>query len=208
MAETIVLGILASGRGSNLQSIIDAISTGKLAAQIGVVISDKPDANALKRAADLNLTAVCVDRKKYKTQQEFEQALVTELRLHQVDLVILAGFMRILSPYFVHAFANRIMNIHPSLLPAFPGKHAQEQAIHYGAKVSGCTVHFVDEGMDSGPIILQQTVPVLPDDTPATLAERILQQEHVIYPQAIKLYVENKLQIEGRMVKVLDRKND
>lgn len=208
MAETTVLGILASGRGSNLQSIIDAISTGKLAAQIGVVISDKPDANALKRAADLNLTAVCVDRKKYKTQQEFEQALVTELRLHQVDLVILAGFMRILSPYFVHAFANRIMNIHPSLLPAFPGKHAQEQAIHYGAKVSGCTVHFVDEGMDSGPIILQQTVPVLPDDTPATLAERILQQEHVIYPQAIKLYVENKLQIEGRMVKVLDRKND
>lgn len=208
MAETTVLGILASGRGSNLQSIIDAISTGKLAAQIGVVISDKPDANALKRAADLNLTAVCVDRKQYKTQQEFEQALVTELRLHQVDLVILAGFMRILSPYFVHAFANRIMNIHPSLLPAFPGKHAQEQAIHYGAKVSGCTVHFVDEGMDSGPIILQQTVPVMPDDTPATLAERILQQEHVIYPQAIKLYVENKLQIEGRMVRIIDREND
>lgn len=208
MAETTVLGILASGRGSNLQSIIDAISTGKLAAKIGVVISDKPDANALKRAADLNLTAVCVDRKQYKTQQEFEQALVTELKLHHVELVILAGFMRILSPYFVHAFANRIMNIHPSLLPAFPGKHAQEQAIHYGAKVSGCTVHFVDEGMDSGPIILQQTVPVLPDDTPATLAERILQQEHVIYPQAIKLYIENKLQIEGRMVKVVDRKND
>ncbi|GBG55534.1 phosphoribosylglycinamide formyltransferase [Sporomusaceae bacterium FL31] len=208
MAETTVLGILASGRGSNLQSIIDAISTGKLAAKIGVVISDKPDANALKRAVDLNLTAVCVDRKQYKTQQEFEQALVTELKLHQVELVILAGFMRILSPYFVHAFANRIMNIHPSLLPAFPGKHAQEQAIHYGAKVSGCTVHFVDEGMDSGPIILQQTVPVLPDDTPSTLAERILQQEHVIYPQAIKLYIENKLQIEGRMVKVVDRKND
>lgn len=208
MAETTVLGILASGRGSNLQSIIDAISIGKLAAKIGVVISDKPDANALKRAADLNLTAVCVDRKQYKTQQEFEQALVTELKLHHVELVILAGFMRILSPYFVHAFANRIMNIHPSLLPAFPGKHAQEQAIHYGAKVSGCTVHFVDEGMDSGPIILQQTVPVLPDDTPATLAERILQQEHVIYPQAIKLYIENKLQIEGRMVKVVDRKND
>jgi len=208
VAETTVLGILASGRGSNLQSIIDAISIGKLAAKIGVVISDKPDANALKRAADLNLTAVCVDRKQYKTQQEFEQALVTELKLHHVELVILAGFMRILSPYFVHAFANRIMNIHPSLLPAFPGKHAQEQAIHYGAKVSGCTVHFVDEGMDSGPIILQQTVPVLPDDTPATLAERILQQEHVIYPQAIKLYIENKLQIEGRMVKVVDRKND
>lgn len=205
MAETTVLGILASGRGSNLQSIIDAILAGKLSAEIGVVISDKPDANALKRAADLNLTAVCVDRKQYKTQQEFEQALVTELKLHQVELVILAGFMRILSPYFVHAFANRIMNIHPSLLPAFPGKHAQEQAIQYGAKVSGCTVHFVDEGMDSGPIILQQTVPVMPDDTPATLAERILQQEHVIYPQAIKLYIEKRLQIEGRMVKVVDQ---
>lgn len=205
MAETTVLGILASGRGSNLQSIIDAILAGKLAAEIGVVISDKPDANALKRAADLNLTAVCVDRKQYKTQQEFEQALVNELKLHQVELVILAGFMRILSPYFVHAFANRIMNIHPSLLPAFPGKHAQEQAIQYGAKISGCTVHFVDEGMDSGPIILQQAVPVMPDDTPATLAERILQQEHVIYPQAIKLYIEKRLQIEGRMVKVVDR---
>lgn len=205
MAETTVLGILASGRGSNLQSIIDAILAGKLAAKIGVVISDKPDANALKRAADLNLTAVCVDRKQYKTQQEFEQALVNELKLHQVELVILAGFMRILSPYFVHAFANRIMNIHPSLLPSFPGKHAQEQAIQYGAKVSGCTVHFVDEGMDSGPIILQQAVPVMPDDTPAILAERILQQEHVIYPQAIKLYIEKRLQIEGRMVKVVDR---
>jgi phosphoribosylglycinamide formyltransferase-1 len=205
VAETTVLGILASGRGSNLQSIIDAILAGKLSAEIGVVISDKPDANALKRAADLNLTAVCVDRKQYKTQQEFEQALVTELKLHQVELVILAGFMRILSPYFVHAFANRIMNIHPSLLPAFPGKHAQEQAIQYGAKVSGCTVHFVDEGMDSGPIILQQAVPVMPDDTPATLAERILQQEHIIYPQAIKLYIEKRLQIEGRMVKVVDR---
>lgn len=205
MAEKTVLGILASGRGSNLQSIIDAILAGKLAAKIGVVISDKPDANALKRAADLNLTAVCVDRKQYKTQQEFEQALVNELKLHQVELVILAGFMRILSPYFVHAFANRIMNIHPSLLPSFPGKHAQEQAIQYGAKVSGCTVHFVDEGMDSGPIILQQAVPVMPDDTPATLAERILQQEHVIYPQAIKLYIEKRLQIEGRMVKVVDR---
>ncbi|QJW44509.1 phosphoribosylglycinamide formyltransferase [bacterium BFN5] len=205
MAEATVLGILASGRGSNLQSIIDAILAGKLAAEIGVVISDKPDANALKRAADLNLTAVCVDRKQYKTQQEFEQALVNQLKLHKVELVILAGFMRILSPYFVHAFANRIMNIHPSLLPAFPGKHAQEQAIQYGAKVSGCTVHFVDEGMDSGPIILQQAVPVMPDDTPATLAERILQQEHIIYPQAIKLYIEKKLQIEGRMVKVVDR---
>lgn len=202
MSEKVVLGILASGRGSNLHSIAKAIQSGQLAAKIGVVISDKPAANALKLAADFQLPAVCIDRKQYRTQLEFEQALANELQLHQVKLVVLAGFMRILSPYFVHLFANCIMNIHPSLLPAFPGKNAQEQAIRYGAKLSGCTVHFVDEGMDSGPVILQQAVPVFAEDTPDKLAERILQQEHQAYPQAIKLYAEGKLQIDGRLVKI------
>ena len=208
MAEKVVLGILASGRGSNLHSIIRAVRAGGLAAEIGVVISDKPSANALRLAADFNLPAVCVDRKQYQTQLEFEQALAAQLRAHQVELVVLAGFMRILSPYFVHSFTNRIMNIHPSLLPAFPGKNAQEQAIRYGAKLSGCTVHFVDEGMDSGPVILQQPVPVLSDDTPDTLAERILQQEHEAYPEAIRLYVEGRLQIDGRLVRVIDREKE
>ncbi len=207
MAEPTILGILASGRGSNLQSIIESIRSEKLPARVGVVVSDKPDANALKRAAELSLPAICVDRKQYPSQQEFEQEIIKQLQLHQIDLVVLAGFMRILSPFFVHAFANRIMNIHPSLLPAFPGKNAQEQAIRYGAKISGCTVHFVDEGMDSGPIILQQAVPVLPEDTPESLAARILEQEHQIYPQAIKFYVENKLRIEGRKV-IIDQGND
>nr|WP_092069462.1 phosphoribosylglycinamide formyltransferase [Dendrosporobacter quercicolus]NSL47482.1 phosphoribosylglycinamide formyltransferase [Dendrosporobacter quercicolus DSM 1736]SDL91344.1 phosphoribosylglycinamide formyltransferase-1 [Dendrosporobacter quercicolus] len=204
MSEKVVLGILASGRGSNLHSIAKAVQSGQLAAKIGVVISDKPAANALNLAADFQLPAVCVDRKQYRTQLEFEQALANELQLHQVKLVVLAGFMRILSPYFVHLFANRIMNIHPSLLPAFPGKNAQEQAIRYGAKLSGCTVHFVDEGMDSGPVILQQAVPVFAEDTPDKLAERILQQEHQAYPQAIKLYAEGKLQIDGRLVKITE----
>jgi len=204
VSEKVVLGILASGRGSNLHSIAKAVQPGQLAAKIGVVISDKPAANALNLAADFQLPAVCVDRKQYRTQLEFEQALANELQLHQVKLVVLAGFMRILSPYFVHLFANRIMNIHPSLLPAFPGKNAQEQAIRYGAKLSGCTVHFVDEGMDSGPVILQQAVPVFAEDTPDKLAERILQQEHQAYPQAIKLYAEGKLQIDGRLVKITE----
>lgn len=204
MSEKVVLGILASGRGSNLHSIAKAVQSGQLAAKIGVVISDKPAANALNLAADFQLPAVCVDRKQYRTQLEFEQVLANELQLHQVKLVVLAGFMRILSPYFVHLFANRIMNIHPSLLPAFPGKNAQEQAIRYGAKLSGCTVHFVDEGMDSGPVILQQAVPVFAEDTPDKLAERILQQEHQAYPQAIKLYAEGKLQIDDRLVKIIE----
>jgi len=207
VSKQTVLGVLASGRGSNLQSILDAISASRLSAKIGVVISDKPEANALKRVAGFNIPAVCVERKKYASPQEFEEAVVAELNLHHVELVVLAGFMRILSPYFVNAFRHRIMNIHPSLLPAFPGKDAQEQAIRYGAKVSGCTVHFVDEGMDSGPIILQQAVPVLEDDTPAILAERILHEEHKLYPRAISLYTEGRLQVEGRLVKIRGKEN-
>jgi phosphoribosylglycinamide formyltransferase-1 len=191
---------VASGRGSNLQSIMDAIKTGQITAKIGVVITDKPEAKALDRAREVGIPAVCVDRKKCASKDEFEQALVAELKKYNVDLVILAGFMRILSPFFVHSFKDRIMNIHPSLLPAFAGAHAHRDVLAYGAKVSGCTIHFVDEGMDSGPIILQESVPVLDDDTEETLAARVLKVEHVLYPRAIALYLEDKLDVQGRHV--------
>ena len=200
MTNTQVLGVVASGRGSNLQSIIDAIKTGQITAKIGVVITDKPEAKALDRAREVGIPAVCVDRKKCASKDEFEQALVAELNKYNVDLVILAGFMRILSPFFVHSFKDKIMNIHPSLLPAFAGAHAHRDVLAYGAKVSGCTIHFVDEGMDSGPIILQESVPVLDDDTEDTLAARVLKIEHVLYPRAIALYLDGKLDVQGRHV--------
>ena len=200
MTNTQVLGVVASGRGSNLQSIIDAIKTGQITAKIGVVITDKPEAKALDRAREVGIPAVCVDRKKCASKDEFEQALVAALNKYQVDLVILAGFMRILSPFFVHSFKDKIMNIHPSLLPAFAGAHAHRDVLAYGAKVSGCTIHFVDEGMDSGPIILQESVPVLDDDTEDTLAARVLKIEHVLYPRAIALYLDGKLDVQGRHV--------
>lgn len=197
-----VLGVLASGRGSNLQSIIDAIEDGQINASIGVVITDKPEAKALERAEAAGILAVCVDRKKCDSKEEFEQRLVETLRKHDVSLVILAGFMRILSPYFVRAFKDCIMNIHPSLLPAFGGAHAHRDVLAYGVKVSGCTIHFVDEGMDSGPIILQDTVPVLSGDTEDVLAARVLEKEHVLYPKAIELYTKGKLSVSGRHVTI------
>lgn len=198
-----VLGVLVSGRGSNLQAIFDAISAGRLKAKIGVVISDNPEALALKRIEGFDIPTAVIEKKNYASKQQFEQALVDELNLHHVDLVLLAGFMRILSPLFVQQFPVRIMNIHPSLLPAFPGLHPQKQAIEHGVKISGCTVHFVDEGTDSGPIILQEPVPVLDDDTPETLAGRILHVEHILYPRAVGLFCEGKLAIDGHRVKIL-----
>lgn len=195
-----VLGVLCSGRGSNLQSIMEAAAAGKINAQVGIVLADKPEAKALQRAKDAGIKAVCVDRKQYASRQEFEEALAAELEQAGVTLVILAGFMRILSPYFVRKFAGRILNIHPSLLPSFGGAHAHRDVLAYGVKVSGCTVHFVDEGMDSGPIILQAAVPVLDDDTEDTLAARVLEQEHLIYPKAIALVADGKVKIEGRKV--------
>lgn len=203
--KPLVIGVLASGRGSNFQSIWDAINAERLHAKVGVVISDKPDANVLRRIAGSGIPGVCIDRKKYTTLQEFEQAILDELDMHHVELVVLAGFMRILTPYFLNRYPARVMNIHPALLPAFPGLHAQRQALEYGAKVAGCTVHFVDEGMDTGPIILQEAVPVLAEDTEATLAERILHVEHRLYPRAVRLYAEGRLQVDGRRVKILEK---
>ncbi len=205
MSNKTVLGVLASGRGSNLQAIIDAINAGRLSAKVGVVISDNPEANVLKRIAGFTIPAICIERKNFATQAEFEAAIAAELNIHHVELVVLAGFMRILSPYFVNLLSGRVINIHPSLLPAFPGVDPQKQALDYGVKVSGCTVHFIDEGMDTGPIILQEAVPVQEGDTPETLAARILHVEHVLYPRAISLYSAGRLEIEGRRVKILDK---
>ena len=199
----IKLGVMCSGRGTDLQSIIDAIKCGDLKAEISIVITDKPKVMALERAEKAGIKNLCVDRKKFANRADFETELLKNLE--GVDLVILAGFMRILSPEFVRHYEGRLMNIHPSLLPSFPGAHAHRDALAYGVKVSGCTVHFVDEGTDSGPIILQAAVEVRDDDTEETLSARILEQEHIIYPKAIKLFVEGKLKIEGRKVLIEDR---
>jgi phosphoribosylglycinamide formyltransferase 1 len=197
-----ILGVLCSGRGTNLQSIIAAVESGQIPARIGIVITDKPEAKALERAAAAGIPTCCIDRRACAAKQEFEEKLVAELKKAGVTLVILAGFMRILSPYFVRAFKEHIMNIHPSLLPAFGGAHAHRDVLAYGVKVSGCTIHFVDEGMDSGPIILQDTVPVLDDDMEDTLAARVLVKEHILYPRAIELYLNGQLEIQGRRVKI------
>ena len=196
------LGVLCSGRGTDLQSIIDAINAGQVPAEIAIVLTDK-EAYALERAKKAGIEAVCVDRKQFDGREPFEKALIEKLEAAGVTLVVLAGFMRILTPYFVGHFAGRIMNIHPALLPSFPGAHAHRDVLAYGVKVSGCTVHFVDEGTDSGPIIMQAAVPVLDDDTEETLGARVLKEEHRIYPECIRLYCEGKLKVEGRKVTIL-----
>ncbi len=196
-------GVLVSGRGSNLQAILDRIADGYLPLEISVVISDKADAYALERAANVGIKTVVVARKECVSKEEFEEKIHAALVEAGCELVVLAGFMRILSGSFVSKWQNKIINIHPALLPSFPGLDGQGQAWRYGVKFSGCTVHFVDEGTDSGPIILQKVVPVLDDDTEDTLAARILEQEHIAMPEALKLWAEDKLQIDGRRVKVL-----
>ncbi|HEX4066670.1 MAG TPA: phosphoribosylglycinamide formyltransferase [Acidobacteriaceae bacterium] len=192
------LGILLSGRGSNFLAIADAIDAGKIPdTQIAVVISNLADAPGLAAARARGLTALAIEAKGRK-RAEHDQEIVAALQAHQVDLVCLAGYMRLLSAGFIHAFPQRILNIHPSLLPAFPGLDAQLQAFEYGVQVTGCTVHFVDEQLDHGPIILQRSVPVLPTDNPHTLATRILEQEHIAYAEAIARVLSGKYQILGR----------
>jgi len=199
--KKIKLGVLVSGRGSNLQAIIDNIEKGALSVEIAVVISDQPDAYALERARKHNIPAVHVSAKGYKGKRDaYDTLLVQELQKRSVDLVCLAGFMRIITPALIKAFPNRIMNIHPAILPAFPGLHVQKKALEHGVKFSGCTVHFVDEGMDTGPIVVQAVVPILDNDTEDGVSERILKQEHKIYSRAIQLFAEGKLRIEGRRV--------
>lgn len=200
MKRQLRLGVLASGRGSNLQAIIEAGKAGTVDALVVIVVSDVANARALELARRYGIEAVFADPRLHATNEEFDAAVIDLLRKHEVELVCLAGYMRLLSSSFIEAYAHRIMNIHPALLPAFPGLHAQRKTVQYGSKFSGCTVHFVDEGIDTGPIIIQAVVPVLDDDTEETLSARILVSEHQIYPQAIQLFAEGRLEIRGRRV--------
>jgi phosphoribosylglycinamide formyltransferase 1 len=200
MARKVPIGVLVSGSGTNLQAIIDAIEANRLDAAIQLVFSNRADAYGLVRARRHGIPTAVLDHKQFASREAFDAAVVELLRSRGVELVILAGFMRLLSPVFVKAFSNRMMNIHPALLPAFPGLHAQKKAVEHGVRFSGCTVHFVNEQCDEGPIIIQAAVPVFPDDTEETLSRRILEQEHRIYPRAIQLYSEGRLRIEGRRV--------
>jgi phosphoribosylglycinamide formyltransferase 1 len=196
------IGVLASGRGSNFQSIIDAINNKKLSAEIAVLITDNPQAFAIERARKHGIGFLVMTPKDYGSRDEYYQKIAEELEKRHIGLVVLAGFMRIVGKPLTDAFHNKIMNIHPALLPSFPGLHAQKQACEYGVKISGCTVHFVDEGMDTGPIIIQAGVPVYQDDTEDSLSERILKLEHTIYPEAIRLFSEGRIAVEGRIVKI------
>lgn len=194
------LGILISGRGSNMLAIAEAIEKGRIpGAEISLVISDQPEALGLERAAERGLKALTIE-KGDGTREEHEQQLLTALSESQVDVVCLAGYMRVLSSYFIDAYRGRILNIHPSLLPAFPGLAAQRQTLDHGTKWTGCTVHFVDEALDGGPIIAQSIVPVLDYDTEETLSARILEQEHVLYPEAVAIVVSGKYEVVGRRV--------
>lgn len=202
MARQVPIGVLISGSGTNLQAIIDATETQKLDATIQLVLSNKSDAYGLVRARNHGITTDVLDHKSFPSREAYDQAVVDLLRSREVELVVLAGFMRLLSPVFVKAYSNRIMNIHPALLPAFPGLHVQKKAVEHGVRFAGCTVHFVNEECDEGPIIIQAVVPVYSDDTEATLAARILEQEHRIYPRAIQLFAEGRLTVVGRRVLV------
>jgi phosphoribosylglycinamide formyltransferase-1 len=196
------LGVLISGRGSNLQAIIDAIAAGALDARIAVVISNKPAAGGLERARRAGIETVYLSHRAYPSREDYDRALVDELRARDVGLICLAGFMRLLSPVFIQAFPAAILNIHPSLLPAFPGLDAQHQAWKHGVKVTGATVHLVDRDLDAGPIVLQRAVPVLDDDTPDSLSARILEEEHKLYPEAIRLLLAGGWRVEGRRFSV------
>jgi phosphoribosylglycinamide formyltransferase-1 len=202
MAEKLPIAVLISGGGTNLQAIIDAIAGNRLDAKIEVVLSNRADAFGLVRAKNHGIPTEILDHKAFPSREAYDQAVVDLLRARSVQLVALAGFMRLLSPVLVRAFSNRIMNIHPALLPSFPGLHVQKKALEHGVRFSGCTVHFVNEECDEGPIIIQAVVPVFPDDSEEQLAERILQQEHRIYPRAIQLYAEGRLHVVGRKVMV------
>lgn len=197
------IGVLASGRGSNLQALIDVWKQGMLGGDIVAVGSDREDALALQRAQDVGILNQAFPLRNYATRDKQEEAILSWLREQGVELLVLAGFMRVLSKEFLQACQIPVINIHPSLLPAFQGLHAQRQAIEYGVKLSGCTVHYVDEGLDSGPIILQEAVVVLPEDTEASLSDRILEVEHRIYPEAVRLVASGQVRRQGRIVEIL-----
>jgi len=198
------IAVLASGRGTNLEAILKASEKAEISGEVALVLSDQPEAQALERARRRNIEALYLNPGEYRGREDYDRAVVERLKTADIELVALAGFMRLLSPYFVSAFPMQIMNIHPALLPAFPGVDGVEQALNYGVKVSGCTVHFVDEGLDTGPIILQEAVPVIQEDTVETLHERIHAAEYRLYPTAIELFCRDKLKVEGRRCMIID----
>lgn len=206
MSELLTIGVLVSGNGSNLQSIIDNCEAGKLDVEITCVISNKADAFALERARRHSIPAISVDHRSFSSRESFDAAVVDVLREHKVKLVVLAGFNRIISPVLLDAFPWAVLNIHPALLPSFPGSKAQRQAVNHGVKISGCTVHFVDPDTDCGPIIIQAAVPVYDTDTELSLSERILVEEHKIYPKAIQMFAEGRLSLAGRKV-IIQKEN-
>lgn len=199
------LGVLVSGSGSNLQALLDACAAPEFPGRIAVVVSNVPTAFALERAKKAGVAAEALDHKAFGSRAEYDEALVAVLRRYGVTRICLAGFMRLLSPAFLRAFPEGVMNVHPALLPAFPGTHGARQALDYGAKLAGCTVHFVDEGTDTGPVIAQAAVPVLDDDTEATLQARIQQEEHRLFPECVRLWCEDRLVVRGRKVLVAGR---
>ena len=202
------LGVLASGTGSNLQSILDACAHGRIPAQVAVVISNLTSAKALDRAREAGVRAILLPHQLSPSREAYDEQLVSVLREHEVELVCLAGFMRLITPVLLRAFENRILNIHPALLPSFPGLHAVRQALKAGVKISGCTVHVVDEGTDTGPIVVQAAVPVLEGDDEESLAARILAQEHRCYPWALRLWAEGRVALEGRRVRIATARGD
>jgi phosphoribosylglycinamide formyltransferase-1 len=204
----LTIGVLASGRGSNFQAIIDSIESGFLKAQVAVLITDNPEAYAIQRAQKHNIEPLIIKPGDFSGKDAYYSHIAEILKSKGVNLVILAGFMRVVGRALIREFQNRIMNIHPALLPSFPGLHGQKQASDYGVKISGCTVHFVDEGVDTGPIIIQAAVPAYEDDTEDSLAERILKQEHRIFPMAVKLFSEGKIEVRERKVSIQSHRKD
>lgn len=202
MPERLRVGVLASGRGSNLRALAAAAATGRVPATVVVLVTDRPGAPALDVAREHGIESVVVDPKEHPSREAHEKAVIGVLEERRVGLVCLAGYMRLLSGGFVGRFSGRLLNIHPSLLPAFPGLRSHRQTLEHGVKISGATVHFVDEGVDTGPIVLQAAVPVLPDDTEERLAERILAEEHRLYPEAVRLFALGRLEIRGRRVHI------
>ncbi len=202
------IGVLVSGSGSNLQSILDACERSDIDGKVCIVVSNVPGAYALERAMNMSVPTVVLSHTEFADRESYDRELVRILREHRVDLVALAGFMRVITPVFLKSFPGRVMNIHPALLPSFPGLDVRRKAIDYGVRFSGCTVHFVDDGVDTGPIIIQAVVPVYPDDTEEVLKDRILKKEHKIYPKAIQLFAQGRLTIEGRKVLISDYAKD
>jgi len=198
------IAVFLSGRGSNFRAIFDAVEEGRVNGYIEVVVSDNPDAKGLSFARANGIRSAVFEKPRTENRTEYFDKIIEFLDGSTIDLIVLAGFMKVMSGRFIEKYRNRILNIHPALLPSFPGEHAQRQALDYGVKCSGCTVHFVDEGVDTGPIVLQETVPVREDDTEDSLSARILEQEHKIYPRAVQLFCEERLKVEGRRVLILN----